>query len=84
MIWYELIGFVAAFFTISATLPQIIKIIRTKHTKDISLTFILMIVIGLSLWMTYGILVDSISLMVANFIAILLWLTILVYKLKYR
>ncbi|MGH2575382.1 MAG: PQ-loop domain-containing transporter, partial [Ignavibacteria bacterium] len=42
-----IIGLCAAFLTTFAFLPQFIKTIKTKHTKDLSLITLIMIDAGL-------------------------------------
>ena len=75
---------VAAFFTTFAYLPQSIKTIRTKHTKDLSLQTIIMLEIGLITWLIYGLLINSLPVISANTVSILLMTIILIMKLKYK
>jgi MtN3 and saliva related transmembrane protein len=84
MMWVELIGFIAAIFTTAAGLPQLIKIIKTKHTQDISLALIAVFCIGLFLWMIYGILINSWPLIIEDAVTLTIWMAILYYKLKYQ
>jgi MtN3 and saliva related transmembrane protein len=79
-----LIGLVAAACTTGATLPQTIKVVKSKSTKDLSLITYLMVMVGGMLWLTYGVLIENQVIMFANSIAILLNLTVLGYKLKYK
>lgn len=83
MIEIELVGFIAAIFTTAAGLPQLIKIIKTKHARDLSLALILVFCTGLFLWMIYGILINSWPLIIEDAITLVIWLAILYYKLKY-
>jgi len=84
MIWYEIVGLTAAVFTTGAALPQVIKTLRTKKTRDISLLAYTAIVIGILLWLVYGLLIESLSIVVANFVALFLYSSILACKLKYK
>jgi len=65
-------------------LPQIIKSIKTKNTKDLSLLMYLILIMGVFLWLVYGILIESLPLIIANAIVILFSLTILILKIKYK
>ncbi len=47
----HIIGFVAAFLTTASMLPQLIKVVRTKDTKSLSLTMLTVLCIGISLWL---------------------------------
>jgi len=78
-----IIGLVAAAFTTFAFLPQSIKAIRTKHTKDISLPMLIMLLIGITMWVIYGVLIKDIPLISANSISLILMVTMLFLKLKY-
>lgn len=78
-----IIGLVAAAFTTFAFLPQSIKAIRTKHTKDISLSMLIMLLVGIAMWVIYGIFIKDIPLISANSISFVLMVTMLFLKLKY-
>ena len=80
----NIIGIVAGILTTSAFLPQVIKTVRTKSTKDISLGMFGVTSTGLALWLTYGILSGAVPVILANAVSLPLCLTILVYKLKYK
>lgn len=80
----EIIGIIAGIFTTSSSIPQIIKEIETKRTEDISLLMFLFIVIGVSLWLMYGLYINSVSLILWNGIGLILNLAIIFLKFKYR
>jgi len=77
------IGFVAATLTTSAFLPQVLKIWRSRSTKDISLPMLVTFILGVSLWLIYGLLVNANPIIIANVITLFLNLMILGFKLKY-
>ena len=79
----KLLGFAAATCTTVAYAPQFIKVWKTRSTEDISLGMFLVMVLGLLLWLVYGILSGDGPLIVANAITIVLAGGILVMKLKY-
>lgn len=74
----------AALLTTFAYLPQSLKAIRTKHTKDLSLPTIIMLELGLITWLVYGILIESVPIIAANTVSILFMSIILYLKLKYK
>lgn len=84
MNWITIIGFLAATGTTISLLPQAIKIIKTKHAKDISLGMYLMLTTGIFLWLVYGILIKDLPLIVANGISLLFSVTILILKLIHK
>ena len=77
------IGSAAATLTTTAFIPQAWKIWRTKHTADISLGMYALFTLGVALWLTYGILLASWPIIIANSITVLLAGTVLVMKLKF-
>lgn len=77
------IGFTAGFLTTFAFLPQAVKTIKTKHTKDLSLPMLIMTDAGLICWFTYGTMISSVPVIAANTISIALITTILIMKIKY-
>ena len=84
MNWITIIGFLAATGTTISLLPQAIKIIKTKHAKDISLGMYLILTTGIFLWLIYGILIKDLPLIVANGISLLFSVTILILKLIHK
>ena len=49
------IGISATIFTVSSTIPQITKGLKNKKMDDVSVWLIMALIVGLSLWVTYGI-----------------------------
>ncbi len=75
----ELIGFIAAVCTTFAFLPQVIKVWKTKQTKDLSLRMYTIMFIGICLWFVYGLRINSLSIILANIVTGVLVFTILVF-----
>lgn len=78
-----LIGLIAASLTTFAFLPQSIRAIKTKHTKDLSLITLIMLEIGVIVWIIYGVLISDIPLLSANIISFVFMTITLYLKLKY-
>jgi MtN3 and saliva related transmembrane protein len=78
------LGLIAAFFTTLAFIPQAIKVIKTKHTTDLSLPMYIMFTVGISLWMTYGFIINDIPVILSNSVTLVFAVIILVMKLKYK
>ncbi|MCH7850355.1 MAG: lipid-A-disaccharide synthase N-terminal domain-containing protein [Nanoarchaeota archaeon] len=77
------LGFLAALLTTIAFIPQVIKSWKTKKTKDVSLAMFIILVVGIFLWLIYGLLVKDLPLIVANLITFILVSSILFLKLKH-
>lgn len=78
------IGIVAGIFTSTSLLPQLIKILKEKKVEGLSMTMFLSLLIGIILWVVYGILRDDWPIIVTNSFSVVLNLFILVLKFKYR
>ena len=83
MLW-EIVGFLAAFLTMFGFLPQVIKIYRTKSVKDLSLLAILQLMLGIFLWLIYGIYLKNFVIILANSVTFLILLATLVLFIKYN
>jgi MtN3 and saliva related transmembrane protein len=79
----KMIGFAAATCTTVAYAPQFIKVWKTRSTADISLGMFLVMVLGLALWLAYGLLSGDMPLVAANAVTMLLAGGILFMKLRY-
>ena len=79
----KLIGFAAATCTTVAYAPQVIKVWKTRSARDISLGMFLIMVLGLALWLVYGLLSGDGPLIASNAVTMLLAGGILVMKLRY-
>jgi MtN3 and saliva related transmembrane protein len=78
-----LIGISATIFSLWSTVPQISKSIRSKKTDDVSKWLIISLIVGLSLWVFYGIVKGDIVITSANAIGVTLNLILLSLKIKY-
>jgi MtN3 and saliva related transmembrane protein len=65
-VWIEAIGLLAGVIGIFAWIPQIIQVWVHKRHDGISLTTFAVVSFALSLWLVYGILVDSFAMIAAN------------------
>lgn len=79
----EVLGIVAGCFTTLAFLPQVIKVWKTRETRDLSLAMFVLFLTGLLLWLVYGIVQGSLSIMLANGITFILSVYILIMKLRH-
>lgn len=79
----SLIGMSATLFSLWSTVPQIRKSLKTKKTDDVSKWLIISLIIGLFLWVLYGVLKADIIITVANAIGVTLNVILLILKLKY-
>ena len=84
MTFVDIIGFAAGALTTISFLPQIIKAWKTKHTSDISLGMFVILTTGIFLWLAYGILINSLPIIIANAVTLMLVATMLILKIIYK
>ncbi len=78
-----LIGLIAAICTTSSFVPQVVKILRSKRTQDVSLVMYAILTTGLFLWLVYGFILHDMPLILANLISLTLSMSVLILKLKH-
>jgi len=78
-----LIGIVATIFAVSSTVPQIIKGIKTRKMDDVSVWLIMALIVGLSLWVIYGIAKGATVIAGGNSVGVSLNAILLLLKIKY-
>ncbi len=78
----ELIGGIGASLTTIAYLPQVFKIFKTKDTTAISLMMFLLMNIGVTFWLKYGIIIKQQQVLWSNLITLCLAGYIFYIKLK--
>ena len=76
------LGYIAAFCTTVAFVPQAVKVVETKDTASISLGMYILFVIGVSFWLFYGLMRNDVPIILANAVTLFFASIILVYKLK--
>ena len=81
--YIAIIGLIAGTCTTISFLPQVIKTIKIKETKDISISMYIVLATGMLLWMTYGILIKDLPVILANSISFILAAIVLILKIKY-
>lgn len=78
----EIIGFLAAFLTTIAFIPQAYHSWKTRDLSGISLPMYSLFSMGLLFWLIYGLLINSWPVIIANVITLLLACVVLVLKIK--
>lgn len=81
--WYA-IGSMAALLTMFAFVPQVIKMLRTKFARGLSLGMLLQASIGVFLWILYGIHIRDSIIVVANVVTLTVLIIAIALYLLYR
>lgn len=84
MIFSDSIGYAAAMLTTASFVPQAWVTFRTRDVRGISLGMYLLFVLGVSLWLAYGVLVAAWPIVIANAVTLALAGVILIMKLRFQ
>lgn len=79
-----LLGLLAATLTTVAFLPQVIKNWKTRSAGDLSFGTFGLFTAGLVLWLSYGLLIGNLPIIVSNTVTLVLNAVNLVQMVKYR
>lgn len=79
----DLTGGLAGILTTIAFIPQVIKTWRSGSAEDISLFMFILFSTGVLLWLIYGVAIDSVPVIAANGVTLLLALSVLILKVRY-
>lgn len=78
----QIIGFSASLLSILNQFPQAIKVFKTKDTISISLLMYCLLLICISLWLIYGIILNIAPIILANSLSLIPVIYIFIIKLK--
>jgi MtN3 and saliva related transmembrane protein len=79
-----IIGSMAAVLTMFAFVPQIIKAVKTKSVKDVSLVTLVQLSLGVSLWIAYGIHLKDTVIIAANSMTLFSLIILLALYFRHR
>lgn len=83
MAFTEYLGLLAGLLTTFSLVPQIIRVYKLKSAREISVLFNTSMLLGIILWLVYGISLGLVPLIIWNTIGALLTSLLLLTKLKY-
>jgi MtN3 and saliva related transmembrane protein len=81
--YIAVLGLIAGTLTTASFFPQVLKTIKIKETKDLSLSMYIVLATGIFMWTVYGILIGSVPVILANAVSFILATIILILKVKY-
>ena len=82
MFHVDIIGYLAACLTTFSFLIQAIKSWKTRDLSGISVGMYSMFATGVALWLIYGLVIDSMPLILTNALTLVFALSVLVMKLR--
>ena len=80
---WKIVGIIAAISTTSGFIPQIIRAMRTKRLDDVSPVMYMLLIFGLSMWLSYGIHLKDMIIITANAVGLCFSIFILILRFKY-
>jgi MtN3 and saliva related transmembrane protein len=82
-LFVETVGALAAILTTLCWVPQALKIVRERETRAISLSGTMLCVLGVLLWLVYGIAIKDMPLISSSLATLAITAAILVFKIRY-
>ncbi len=80
---WKIVGIIAAVSTTSGFIPQVISGVRTKKLEDVSPVMYIIMILGFSMWLSYGFHLKDVIIIGANVAALSFSAFILVLRYKY-
>jgi MtN3 and saliva related transmembrane protein len=80
----KIIGIISGLLTSISMLPQFVKLIKTKNSKDISMVTLIVLITGVAGWIYYGSLKKDWIIILTNAFAFLINLCTIILSIKYR
>ncbi len=84
MTFTEILGYSAGTLTALSFLPQIIKTIKERAAKNVSLLTFIIATVNQGLWIAYGSLKTDWAIILTNTIVLAMSLVMIFLKLKYK
>ncbi|KQM10059.1 MAG: SemiSWEET transporter [Candidatus Methanomethylophilaceae archaeon] len=81
---FIVIGLVAGLITTLGYVPQVIKGYRSGSMEDVSILMPLVLILGMSLWLVYGIILRDIPIMLWNAVSVILNSGMVILKIRYE
>ncbi|ABQ06371.1 SemiSWEET family sugar transporter [Flavobacterium johnsoniae] len=84
MNFIDIIGLFAGACITLSTVPQIVKVWKTKKVKDISLKTFSILTFGIIVWIIYGILKEDLPIIITNSVSLCLNLIMIYFIITYK
>jgi len=79
----EYLGLIAGLLVTCSLIPQIIRVFRLRSAREISAVFTVLLLLGLVLWVVYGIMLTLTPVIIWNAIGAVLAILLLYAKIRY-
>jgi len=79
-----ILGLLAGALTTTSFVPQVVKAWKSRSTKDVSFWMFMLLTVGALTWLAYGFLINSLPVIIANAVTLVLVSILLALKIKYK
>lgn len=83
MLLADILGFIGGAIVTFSLIPQLVQVFKLKSAREISALFTVMLLVGLVIWLAYGILLRLAPVILWNATAVILTSLLLYAKIKY-
>jgi len=80
----DILGLFAGTCITISTIPQILKVWKTKKVKEISLRMFSILTFGIAVWIVYGILKEDLPIIITNSVSFVLNLVMVYFIIYYE
>ena len=80
----DILGLVAGTCTTIAFVPQVLQVWRSRSARDISLGMYSVFIVGVALWLIYGLAVQAMPVVISNCVTLVLASAVLIMKLRFE
>lgn len=84
MDYIKILGLAAGTITSITFLPQVIQIWKTRSAKDLSMGMLALLIVGVSMWLLYGILVKDAAIIYTNSMVLTMSFIMLYFKFRFN
>jgi MtN3 and saliva related transmembrane protein len=82
--YIDIIGLIAGILLIISLIPQLIQIITSKSSKDVSIFMFIILLVSEILWLIYGVFKTDLQLIVTNGVTSIITLLIIIFSWMYN
>ncbi len=80
----DLVGYIAACLSTASFVPQAVMTWKRKRAEGVPLGMYIILTLGLSLWLVYGLLVGAWPVILSNIVTLMLTVFIMTMKIIYK
>lgn len=80
----QILGLAAGTITSITFIPQVIQVWKTKSAKDLSSGMLALLILGVCMWLTYGILLGDVAIMYTNTMVLIMGLLLVYFKFRFK